>query len=124
MTITVCLDASQCVVNRLLPWTTLAVLRDTFDNFVGSGSIVQLIDGSHILKQRLERSQSYNKVVTNVALRNLCASQNRFSSHMKPLGRLVLLIGAIIEVHAHSSVVMGRCNLEDSGEVVRDSAAP
>ena len=94
------------------------MLNNTSQNFVGSGSIVQLIDGSHIFKRWLQGNQKYNQVVTNKALRNLCASQNRFSSHMKPLGRLVLFIGAIIEVHAHSSVAVRRCNLEDLVEVV------
>ena len=100
------------------------MLKHAFDGFVGSGSIVQLIDGSHIFKLRLQNSQKYNSVVSNRSLRNLCASQNRFSSHIKPLGRLVLFIGAIIEVHAHSSVAVRRCKLEDLVEDVRDRAAP
>ena len=89
MIIIVCLDTTRCVVKRLLsrPWKADPILKHAFEGFVGSGSIVQLIDGSHIFKLRLEKSQKYNSVVSTRSLRNLCASQNRFSSHINPKHR-------------------------------------
>ena len=64
-----------------------------FATYLASGSIVQLIDNSHIFKQWWVNSQTYNTTIANNGLRNLRASQSRFSSHIKPLGRLVLYFG-------------------------------
>jgi len=45
-----------------------------------------------------QKTQAYNSIITGKGLRSLSASQVRFSSHGKPLGRMCLFIESIIVV--------------------------
>ena len=74
------------------------MLSELFTNFVASSSITQLIENSHVFKAMWRRTQAYNRIISERGLHNLRASQNRFCSHVKPLGRLVLYMEAVIQV--------------------------
>ena len=103
------------VTRRLLSraWNADPVLKHLFDSFVGAGSMTQLIDNSPVFKAMWQKTQAYNRVITGKGLRSLSASQVRFSSHGKPLGRMCLFIESIIVVAVQIVEIRGRT--ENSG---------
>ena len=94
------MHAQAARIRRLLSrtWHGDPMLSEMFANFVATSSITQLIENSHVFKAMWRNTQAYNRIISERGLRNLRASQNRFCSHVKPLGRLVLYMEAVIQV--------------------------
>ncbi len=80
-----------------MPWTSDTYLKETFAMFVGKGSIVHTITHSPALATVFQKyCRESESIVTSTRIKDLTYRKHRFDSTMRPIGRAVLFIDAIL----------------------------
>lgn len=78
-----------------------------------NSSIVMRIEHSFAFKRWFKQSQAHAATKIDATVANLRAAKHRFESWIKPLGRLVLYIEAIVDVAVRIAIERGRDDCAD-----------